>query len=896
MKKFKRLFLSLALVAFSIFSFGAVDNVNRGVVVDDSGEPLAGVVISLMGSNISVVTNASGVFALPSTVNKGELQFSYVGYKRQRLNIADNMKVVMHEDHKLLDEVMVTTQKRNQSSVDVPVAVSALSGNSLQMLNVKQMDEMAQYIPGLQVQLQSPNNPGYVIRGVTSDDGESYSQPRISVFQDGVPMSRSRASVVELFDMERVEVVKGPQGTLFGRGAEIGAMHFITHKPVNYLTGEVSLNYGTHNQRGVSGVINTPIVKDKLFNRFSFSYDAHDGFIKNLSGGSLNGKSALALRNSTRLFTDDNTYFDLILNYQYDDYPGTSFKSNSLAPLGGDVSPYTAASLEEGKRLGIKRHVGGATLLSNHEYNSNLHLSTTTGFRAFKSNENFDADGTYLPLLDCEENEKGVQFSHEMRLNYNKGNFSGFVGASYFYENSSQQAVVRSNLQSLYPAYAYKAFAANVQPQIAKLAAMLPTMLPAAYQSAVSQMMTGLLNKWFPSSYDLTKTSKLTTTPDFYGDVKTALAAYNISLDDMLASLGTQGQTILTTIKSASALPLNPSHYEEGTNYGINQAAEVFADGTLTVAKGFSVTAGLRGTYEHQRTGYESSTQPDPLFGSILYQPTDKTVYASDNYYSWVGRLVANYLFSGNNAYVSISRGRRPGVIAFNNSADNISRLKPEIIISYEIGLKGALLNKTLSYDLSAYYYDWSHFQTMTLTNSTGSLAKVYTADDAGKAHCLGFEAGLRYAIDSHVSLFANYAYIDGKFNEKDENGNPQEYAGHRFRLTPKTTCSVGVDAGYDIDKHTRINFRPSYVYKSKVYFEDDNDPQLTQDGYGLVNVNLGMSRKIKHIIYDLSLYGKNAFNKKYLIDAGNSGNQIGFPTFIAGSPSVFGAQLRLSF
>ena len=250
MKKFKRLFLSLALVAFSIFSFGAVDNVNRGVVVDDSGEPLAGVVISLMGSNISVVTNASGVFALPSTVNKGELQFSYVGYKRQRLNIADNMKVVMHEDHKLLDEVMVTTQKRNQSSVDVPVAVSALSGNSLQMLNVKQMDEMAQYIPGLQVQLQSPNNPGYVIRGVTSDDGESYSQPRISVFQDGVPMSRSRASVVELFDMDRVEVVKGPQGTLFGRGAEIGAMHFITHKPVNYLTGEVSLNYGTHNQCG----------------------------------------------------------------------------------------------------------------------------------------------------------------------------------------------------------------------------------------------------------------------------------------------------------------------------------------------------------------------------------------------------------------------------------------------------------------------------------------------------------------------------------------------------------------------------------------------------------------------------------------------------------------------
>lgn len=896
MKKFKKLVFSLTLVAFSTLSFGAVDNVNRGVVVDDNGQPLPGVVIALIGSNISVVTNASGIFALPSSVNKGELQFSYIGYKRQRLNITDNMKVMMHQDHKLLDEVLVTTQKRNQSAVDVPVAVSAMSGKSLQMLNVKQMDEMAQYIPGLQVQLQSPNNPGYVIRGVTSDDGASYSQPRISVFQDGVPMSRSRASVVELFDMERVEVVKGPQGTLFGRGAEIGAMHFITHKPVNYLTGEFALNYGTHNQRGVSGFINTPIIKDKLSNRFAFSYDGHDGFIKNLSGGRLNGKNALAMRNSTRLFTDDNTYFDLILNYQYDDYPGTSFKSNSLAPEGGDVSPYTAASLEGGKRLGIKRHVGGATLLANHEYNSNLHLSTITGFRAFKSNENFDADGTYLPLLDCEENEKGVQFSHEVRLNYNKGNFSGFVGASYFYENSSQQAVVRSNLQSLYPAYAYKAFAAKAQPQIAQLAALLPTMLPAAYQPAVSAMMSTLLKKWFPASYDLTTTSRLTSTPDFYGDVKTALAAYNISIDDMLAALGTQGQTILATIKSVSALPLNPSHYEEGTNYGLNQAAEVFADGTLTVAKGLSLTAGLRGTYEHQRTGYISSTQADPVFGSILYQPTDKTVYASDHYYSWVGRIAANYLFAGNNAYVSISRGRRPGVIAFNNSADNISHLKPEIIVSYEIGLKGALLNNALNYDLSAYYYDWSHFQTMTLTDATGSMAKVYTANDAGKAHCLGFEAGIRYAIDSHITFFANYAYIDGKFNDKDENGNAQEYAGHRFRLTPKATYSIGVDAGYDVGRRTRIYLRPSYVYKSKVYFEDDNDPQLTQDGYGLLNVNLGMSKKIKNMVYDLSLYGKNALNKKYLIDAGNSGNQIGFPTFIAGSPSVYGVQLRVSF
>jgi len=115
----------------------------------------------------------------------------------------------------------------------VPVTISALSGNSLNKLNVQQLDELSEYIPGMQMQLQSPNNPGYVIRGVTSDDGDSRSQPRVSVFQDGVSISRSRASVVELFDLERIEVVKGPQGTLFGRGAEIGALHIIRKKPTD---------------------------------------------------------------------------------------------------------------------------------------------------------------------------------------------------------------------------------------------------------------------------------------------------------------------------------------------------------------------------------------------------------------------------------------------------------------------------------------------------------------------------------------------------------------------------------------------------------------------------------------------------------------------------------------
>ena len=104
----------------------------------------------------------------------------------------------------MLNEVIVTTQKKRQSAIEVPAAVSAVTGEGLGKLNLYQMDDMAMMVPGLQIQIQSPNNPGYVIRGVTDDDGASYSQPRVSVFLDGVSTSRSRASVTELYDLERV--------------------------------------------------------------------------------------------------------------------------------------------------------------------------------------------------------------------------------------------------------------------------------------------------------------------------------------------------------------------------------------------------------------------------------------------------------------------------------------------------------------------------------------------------------------------------------------------------------------------------------------------------------------------------------------------------------------------
>lgn len=864
-----------------------------GRVTNEQGEALPGVVVRC--GNVNVQTDINGEFHL--NVNEGDkLTFSYIGYYTTTKDVDNkDINVVMKEDSHALGEVIVTTQKKKQSSLEIPVAVSAVTGSVMEKLNLHQLDDVAQFTPGVQIQLQSPNNPGYVIRGVTSDDGEAYSQPRVSVFMDGVSTSRSRASAVELFDLERMEVAKGPQGTLFGRGAEIGGISIIRHKPVDNLSGELSMNYGSYNQRQVSGFINTPIIKGKLANRFAFDYDARDGFIKNEAGGRLNGKNALAFRNSTQWWTNDDTSIRLVLDYQHDDYPGTSF--HSINPMYGNSDPNSPANLEAGKKLGIKRNVGGALLNIDHNINHRWSFNSITGFRAFNSKERFDADGTYLPLLLCQEKGKGTQFSQEFRFNYDdKNHFSGFVGASYFYENSSQDINAKANLQYLYPVFIQKRVKASLSSQIDNVKGLLAQMLPTAYQPMIDAALAKLMSKWFPKNPTVDANGKLipqTATPNIYGDLKTALGAVGMDLDQVLAGMGDNGRTIQATLQGISAKPLDTAYTEQGKNYGTNQAVELYADGTLKLTKNLNFTLGVRGTYENQETGYSSSTVPS-MFGAVLYHPTENgaKVMAKDSYWSWVGRAALNYMIGRNNIYASLSRGRRPGVLYFNNDPKDFETLKPEIIYSYEAGVKGSLLQGRLNYDLCAYYYDWYNYQTSVFNATTSK----YEYDDAGRAHSLGIEASISYSPCRYLNLFGNWSYIEGKFNNKDDNGNKQRFAGNRFRLTPKNSFAVGFDLNVPTGKKASIYFRPTYSWKSKVFFEESNEPELTQGAFGLLNFTAGYRMQPGKVYYEIGAFGKNVLDEKYVVDAGNSGRQIGFPTYVGGTRSVVGVMFKIGF
>ena len=140
--------------------------------------------------------------------------------------------------------IIVTAQKIEQRALDVPITISALTGERIADLGVTDLDELSNYVPGLNIQEQSANNPGIVIRGITSDSGSAQQGPRVTLYYNGVDISRSRGSYQAIYDLERVEVIKGPQATLFGTASAVGAISLVSARPREGFSAALTGGYG----------------------------------------------------------------------------------------------------------------------------------------------------------------------------------------------------------------------------------------------------------------------------------------------------------------------------------------------------------------------------------------------------------------------------------------------------------------------------------------------------------------------------------------------------------------------------------------------------------------------------------------------------------------------------
>jgi outer membrane receptor protein involved in Fe transport len=204
--------------------------------------------------------------------------------------------------------------------------------------------------------------------------------------------------------------------------------------------------------------------------------------------------------------------------------------------------------------------------------------------------------------------------------------------------------------------------------------------------------------------------------------------------------------------------------------------------------------------------------------------------------------------------------------------------------------MKGNAADGRFVYDLSLFYYDYNDFQASVVNDAPPPF---FVTKNAGKAHALGFEASLFGRFNDNVNGWFNYAYIDGGFNAFDDDGTYQALAGNRFRMTPKQSVSIGLDWTIPLTSGDSLYVRPSYSWRSQVYFEDQNQPGIEQDGYGLLNLRAGWRFNEK---WEVGIWGNNLADEEYLTDAGNTGLLFGIPTVIAGPDRSFGVNLRAKF
>ncbi len=733
-----------------------------------------------------------------------------------------------------LQVVVVTAQKREENIRDVPITISATSGERMRELGVSDLDELAFYIPGLNVQEQSANNPGIVIRGITSDSGSAQQAARVTLYYNGVDISRSRGSYQDIYDMERIEVIKGPQATLFGTASAIGAISLISARPKSGFSGAIEAGLGNHGQQLLAGHLNAG--DETLATRIAFAWKQRQGYVENLAPNQddLNGQDQLGMRGSIRYTPSDDTTIDAIVTWDRQRNPGTAFVSKALPTAAGPGDPFGKAFLGGsplsatvlGKtKLGLDRDVYDVNLTINHSLSERWSLTTVNGYRRFDSLETFDADGSAAWYLEFAEIARGTQGSHETRFAYSSDTLRASAGWNLFREYGVQNVPFTSE--------------------------------EGIFLQCVARLVPNL---------------------------------------PCVASNGTvaaAGATALLTRGLATSLPYR-SVFE---NQGNNDSYSVFADATWSPNAKWDLTAGVRLLGEKRRSGYYAEVARSVITGGASLIPgqvdTGRQVFRDEDSFSAVlPRFNALYrLNSEVNVFATVSKGRRSPTVQLGaratptGPAPSFTPVAEENVWNYEIGLKGG--NNVVSGSIGVYYQKYDDFQ-VSIVREDG----VIVTASAGSASNLGTEAEIQVRPTNWFNFFANVGYIDGGIDDKP--GIAPNFRGARFRLQPEVQSAAGFTIESTLGNGMRLFATPSVTYRGKIFFEVPNNPAISQEAVTLVNLRAGVA--FAGDKWEIVAYARNLLDENYLLDAGNTGGAFGIPTFIPAEPRLYGLQVSTRF
>lgn len=340
---------------------------------------------------------------------------------------------------KRIDEVLVTAEKREVNVQRTAVSVAAYTSQHLERSVIEDIYDIGLQTPGLIVNQEIVGK--IYIRGIGTENLTIGGDPGVPVHVDGVYLARTSAANLDLYDVERVEVLRGPQGTLYGRNATGGSINIISKAPTNDFYARLDAQYGNHDRFRIGGTLSGPIIEDKVLFRASFVKSDRDGFTPNLfNGEDLDDEDLVMGRMRLKFLVSDDVTFDLIGEFSLDDSKPAPFKQLEFSPLFegllGAFDPPGLRPVSQDSPVTQEQDQWGVTGILNWDLGSTV-LTSVSAFRSTEFMAQFDGDAVDILFQNFSDTSDSEQFSQEIRLASDGWDrFDWMIGAYYFHDDA----------------------------------------------------------------------------------------------------------------------------------------------------------------------------------------------------------------------------------------------------------------------------------------------------------------------------------------------------------------------------------------------------------------------------------------------------------------------------
>lgn len=800
-----------------------------------------------------------------------------------------------------ISEIIVTATKREQTLQDVPISVAVTGQQTIERAQVRDLIDLQSVVPSLKVsQFNATGQTNFVIRGFGNGNGNDGIESSVGIFIDGVYRSRSAAALDDLPEVERIEVLRGPQSTLFGKNVSAGAISIVTKKPQYEFGGKIEGTYGNYNAQQLRGTITGPL-SDTVAVRVSGSYNKRDGLFTNLTTGSdVNNRSRWSVRGDILIEPTDKLSMRFIADYNEisERCCGVSsiFNGPATLAIGGVLRKPISDTTKVFDRNVIfntdpQNDLSGSGFSGQFDYD--LGFAKMTAITAYRNQKNAsfqDIDFTGADISNNRTANDIKTFTQEIRLASNgDGPLSWLVGGFFQDERLETGRTI--------------SYGTDIRAYADVLSGPVPAALLAGLPAALRPALTGRSNIYAIEFLQSQVTPSIRPNAtyfqagqgldDYYKMNQRSVSLFSqfdYKVTEKLTLTG--GLAYLKDSKKAKSFVILNDPFSALNLAAVPQFTALGLPGNTYSALG-ALQFFYGNTTNHAPVNFPNATESGQLKG-------DKITYA----------VRAAYDFGAVNAYISYSTGWKAG--AYNLSSDSrppnangVGRsANPEDVDVLEAGLKA---NFPGGYaNVAVFQQAIKGFQSNAFTGLGYSLV------NAGKESVRGFEVDSAWRPADWLNLTAAVTYLDPKYDSftgaacvnydtvrcpvdptTGRRPNFRNLTGDAPAGIPKWTFSTSATVNHEFGDY-QAYARVEYDYTSKTQLTETTPPNLSTWGQNLVNASVGVTNTSKLI--EVMLWARNLNKDDGLISTfptvAQDGSYSGYPN----APRTYGVTVRKTF